>query len=202
MSELLFASNNAHKADEFRNILNQQLSILTLKEAGIQINIPEPHPTLKENALEKARVIFALTGKDCFSEDTGLEVYALDGKPGVNTARFAGEHASDQDNIQKLLESLAGHQNRSARFVTVICLIWKGQEFFFNGTCEGTIALQPSGQTGFGYDPIFIPTGYEQPFAELGMEVKKSVSHRKKAADQLAAFFNNPSLHMSHEASA
>lgn len=202
MSQLLFASNNAHKADEFREILAPPLSILTLKEAGITIEIPEPHPTLEENALEKARVIYALTGKDCFSEDTGLEVDSLNGAPGVHTARFAGPHASDHDNIQQLLKELKPHTNRSARFLTVICLIWKGKEFLFKGECEGRIAEREEGQTGFGYDPVFIPSGYQETFAALGMDVKKEISHRKKAAVQLAAFLNEASFQISQEASA
>ncbi len=188
MNRLLFASNNRHKADEIRAILGNAFEIMTLREAGIEINIPEPHETLHENAREKSMVIFRMTELDCFSEDSGLEVPILDGEPGVRSARYAGEHASDSDNIEKLLSVMNGHTERSARFRTVISLIWKGEEFVFEGECRGNIQLERSGNNGFGYDPVFVPAGEKRSFGEMTMEEKKQWSHRRKAIDKMVAF--------------
>lgn len=188
MHTLLFASNNSHKAAEIRRVLGDRFRILTLSEAGIQIDIAEPHETLEENAREKSRTIFQLTGLDCFSEDSGLEVDALGGAPGVRSARYAGTGADPSAHIEKLLRSLQGHQNRKARFRTVISLVLRGQEYQFTGTCEGHIADQPSGSGGFGYDPVFIPTGSSETFAVMGPEEKNKYSHRAKAMKKLIDF--------------
>ena len=165
--ELIFASNNEHKIREWKALLPLNVQIKTLKEAGIDIDIPEPHHTLEENAAEKARTIYILTGKNCFSEDTGLEVKALDGEPGVHSARYAGDEKSFQKNIDKLLANLSGAADRSARFRAVICLIIDGKEHFFEGLCPGHILESSRGVEGFGYDPVFIPNGYKETFATL-----------------------------------
>lgn len=188
MKQLIFASNNRHKADEIRALLNNRFEIITLKEAGIDIDIPEPHDTLEKNASEKSSVIFKLTGKDCFSEDSGLEVEALKGAPGVKSARYAGIHANANENNELLLQNMKNMKNRNAVFKTVISLIINGNEYLFEGTCNGKIALTPSGTGGFGYDPLFIPDGYDHTFASLGLDVKSAISHRKKAVEQMNAF--------------
>jgi XTP/dITP diphosphohydrolase len=179
MDTLIFATNNQHKVEE------------TLKEAGINIDIPEPHSTLEENATEKSRTIYSLTHKDCFSEDTGLEVATLNREPGVKSARYAGENRSDDANIQKLLSNLLNENNRRAQFRTVISLIRGGEEHQFEGICEGTITKEQRGEKGFGYDPIFIPDGSERTFAEMTTEEKNKYSHRKKATEKLIAFLKN-----------
>ena len=191
MRKIIFASNNKHKAEEIRAVLGSQFDIITLKEAGIEIDIPEPHETLQENAREKSMVIHRLTGLDCFSEDTGLEVDALNGAPGVRSARYAGEHANTNDNLQKLLAEMKGIANRAARFRTVITLVLNGQEYIFEGDCEGTITESASGTAGFGYDPVFMPAQYDQTFAALGIEVKSAISHRKKAIAKMTAFLGS-----------
>ena len=188
MRKIIFASNNKHKAEEIRAVLGGQFDIITLKEAGIEIDIPEPHETLAENASEKSMVIHRLTGMDCFSEDTGLEVDALGGAPGVRSARYAGEQANAEENLQKLLAEMKGIEHRAARFRTVISLILNGQEYIFEGTCEGSITNSASGSAGFGYDPVFMPAQYDKTFAELGIEVKSVISHRKKAIEKMTAF--------------
>ncbi|HVX48777.1 MAG TPA: RdgB/HAM1 family non-canonical purine NTP pyrophosphatase [Chitinophagaceae bacterium] len=188
---IIFATNNRHKADEIKHITGKGFNILTLKEAGIDIDIPEPHPTLKANALEKAATIHKLTGQDCFSEDTGLEVEALNGEPGVKSARYAGEDKDFDANVQKLLANMQGMQNRAAKFRTVISLIWQGKEYYFEGECKGVIIDAPRGDKGFGYDPVFIPDGSTKTFAEMTMDEKNEFSHRRKAVDKLAAFFRN-----------
>jgi XTP/dITP diphosphohydrolase len=191
MKQLIFASNNAHKAHEIRALLNNSFDIITLKEAGIFIDIPEPHATLEENASEKSLTIYKLTNKDCFSEDSGLEVEALAGEPGVKSARYAGEKASAEENNALLLKKMENISNRNAQFKTAISLIMDGKEMMFEGVCEGSIALQPSGNGGFGYDPLFIPKGYDKTFAELGIEVKSLISHRKKAIASMNQFLKN-----------
>lgn len=191
MKQLIFASNNRHKADEIRALLNNRFDIITLKEAGIEIDIPEPHETLAKNASEKSSVIFQLTGRDCFSEDSGLEVEALNGAPGVKSARYAGDTSDATQNNTLLLHNMKNISNRNAVFKTVISLIIDGNEYLFEGTCSGKIALTPSGTGGFGYDPLFIPDGYDQTFAILGLDVKSAISHRKKAVDKMNAFLKN-----------
>jgi XTP/dITP diphosphohydrolase len=188
MDKLVFATNNQHKVDEIRLVLGDSFDIVTLKEAGIDIDIPEPHDTLEANATEKSTTIHRLTGGSCFSEDTGLEVEALGGEPGVKSARYAGEDRSFEANIDKLLQKLEGQANRRARFRTVVSLILDGQEYLFEGVCEGHIATERSGSGGFGYDPVFVPTGGQSTFAEMSMEAKNQYSHRRKAVDKLVFF--------------
>ena len=188
VTSLIFATNNQHKIDELQAAIGHELQLVTLRRAGIVVDIPEPFDTLKENAAEKSRVIHARTGKDCFSEDTGLEVDAIGGAPGVHSARYAGEGKSSDDNIDKLLGALAGSSHRSARFRTVISLLLDGQSYFFEGICEGNILSGRTGIAGFGYDPIFVPLGSEKSFAEMSLDEKNRFSHRKKAADQLIQF--------------
>lgn len=183
--KLIFATNNPHKIQEVRSLLHETFTLVTLQEAGINIEIEEPHDTLKDNALEKSKTIYRLTGINCFSEDTGLEVTALQGAPGVHTARYAGPQASADQHMAKLLASLSQHQNRAAQFRTVISLIQQGKELFFEGICKGHIADSVSGKKGFGYDPIFVPEGATRCFAEMDLEEKNIYSHRKKAFDQL-----------------
>lgn len=187
---LIFATNNENKAREVAAVLAGGIEVRTLKEAGINIDIPEPHDTLEANALEKARTIYQITGTNCFSEDTGLEVEALDGEPGVRSARYAGEQKSDSANMELLLHKLKGEQNRKARFRTVVALILNGREFLFEGICEGRIIAAPEGDKGFGYDPVFVPDGSNRTFAQMSMDEKAGFSHRKKAMAQLVTFLN------------
>lgn len=186
--KIIFASNNPHKLEEIKAILPKGIEVAGLQEAGINRDIPEPHETLEENATEKSRTIFGLTGLSCFSEDTGLEVGALGGAPGVRSARYAGENADSEKNMEKLLQQLSGISNRKARFRTVISLIWNGKEYYFEGICEGQIAKEKSGAKGFGYDPIFLPDGSQKTFAEMDMSEKNRFSHRKKATEKLLHF--------------
>ena len=189
--ELIFATNNQHKVEEINAVLPPHIRSISLKEAGIDVEIPEPHDTLEDNAREKARIICQLTGKDCFSEDTGLEVDALGGEPGVQSARYAGDERSFDRNIEKLLANLAGQANRSAQFRTVICLLLNGEEHLFEGICRGRIIEDRKGTQGFGYDPVFIPEGGDMTFAEMSLQEKSAFSHRKKDVDKLVAFLNN-----------
>lgn len=186
--ELIFATNNLHKIAEIQPLLPATIRLKTLKQAGIEQEIPEPHDSLEANASEKSRVIHSITGANCFSEDTGLEVVALNGAPGVKTARYAGSTAGAKENINKLLEVLRNENDRRARFRTVISLILNGKEFQFEGICEGRISEQPSGNQGFGYDPVFIPNGSERCFADMTLEEKQQYSHRRKATDKLVDF--------------
>ncbi|HEY8897314.1 MAG TPA: RdgB/HAM1 family non-canonical purine NTP pyrophosphatase [Niastella sp.] len=186
--KLIFATNNQHKVEEIQAAIGSQLEVVSLKQAGIDIDIPEPHDTLEANASEKSRTIHQLTGEHCFSEDTGLEVEALNGEPGVKSARYAGEDKAFDRNVEKLLSKLGNQENRKARFRTVISLIWEGREWLFEGICEGTITREPAGTGGFGYDPVFIPTNGDRTFAQMTMAEKNELSHRKKAADKLVLF--------------
>jgi XTP/dITP diphosphohydrolase len=188
---LIFATNNQHKADEINSILGNEFEIITLKQAGIDIDIPEPFNTLEENASEKSRVIHEMTGKDCFSEDTGLEVEALNGEPGVKSARYAGESKSFDNNIDKLLQNLEGKENRRAQFRTVVSLRLKDKEYKFEGICKGSIIAERKGNNGFGYDPVFVPDGSDRTFAEMNMEKKNKFSHRKKAIAKLVGFLSH-----------
>ncbi|MFZ1785682.1 MAG: RdgB/HAM1 family non-canonical purine NTP pyrophosphatase [Ferruginibacter sp.] len=190
MNNLIFATNNQNKVDEVRAVLGEIFNIITLKEAGIDIDIPEPHDTLEANATEKSKTINSLTGKNCFSEDTGLEVEALNGEPGVQSARYAGESGNFENNMEKLLTNLDPFENKAARFRTVISLILDGKEYFFEGICPGKIISERKGKKGFGYDPVFIPTGSDKTFAEMEMTEKNKFSHRKKAMEKLIHFLN------------
>ena len=188
--ELIFATNNKNKAEEVQSIVPPNFKIITLQEAGLDIDIPEPHATLEENAAEKGKTIFTYTGKNCFGEDTGLEVTALAGEPGVHSARYAGEERSPGKNIEKLLTNLKTHEDRSAQFRTVIFLIFNNKEYFFEGICEGTIIEMPTGSAGFGYDSIFQPKGADRTFGQMTLREKNGYSHRKKAMDKLVTFLN------------
>ena len=187
MSTLIFATNNQHKVEEMRSILGN-FQIITLKEAGIDIEIPEPFDTLEANATEKSRVIHQLTGMDCFSEDTGLEVHCLNGEPGVKSARYAGENRSFDDNITKLISKLEGIADRKAQFRTILSLILNENEYKFEGICKGTIIAYKRGEYGFGYDPIFVPEGSNKTFSEMELVEKNRFSHRKKAVEKMASF--------------
>ncbi|MBL7724273.1 MAG: RdgB/HAM1 family non-canonical purine NTP pyrophosphatase [Chitinophagaceae bacterium] len=189
--KLIFATNNQHKVDEIRSVIDKNLELITLQEAGIDIDIPEPYDTLKENASGKSRTIFDMTGINCFSEDTGLEVDSLDGEPGVKSARYAGDDRSFNANIEKLLSKLSGKTDRSARFRTVISLLIDGRETLFEGICEGRVIEEKRGEQGFGYDPVFTPAGADKTFAEMTMQEKNQFSHRKKAVEKLVAFLNS-----------
>ena len=192
--KLIFASNNQHKVDEIRSLLPAEFELMTLKEAGIDIDIPEPYETLEENASGKSRTIYEMTGINCFSEDTGLEVKALDGEPGVKSARYAGDARSFDANIERLLINLAGKQDRSARFRAVISLLIDGRETLFDGICVGRIIEEKRGKQGFGYDPVFIPAGSAKTFGEMSLEEKTRYSHRARATEKLVAFLNNLSI--------
>jgi XTP/dITP diphosphohydrolase len=193
--KLIFATNNLHKIDEIKSALrNTSIEVITLKDAGIEIDIPEPYRSLEENATHKSRTIYALTKMNCFSEDTGLEVEALLGEPGVKSARYAGEAKSFEKNIEKLLRNLEGNDNRQAKFRTVISLIIGEKEILFEGSCNGTITYGGKGQNGFGYDPVFVPDGAIHTFAEMNMDEKNRFSHRKKAVDKLVAYLSERQL--------
>jgi XTP/dITP diphosphohydrolase len=185
---LIFATNNLHKIEEVSKILNNQFDIKTLAEIGCDEDIPETQPTIEGNALQKARYIFEKYKVNCFSEDTGLEVNTLNGEPGVLSARYAGEHGNAEKNMKLLLKNLNSKTDRSAHFKTVIALILDGQEYLFEGICEGSIRLEKSGGGGFGYDPIFEPKGYDRTFGELPSETKNTISHRAKATNLLRDF--------------
>lgn len=191
MKTIIFATNNPNKVLEVRSILKDDFKIISLEEAGIDIDIPEPFDTLEKNAYEKASVINNLTKGNCFSEDTGLEVAELNGEPGVKSARYAGEERSFEKNIEKLLRNLQGKKNRQAQFKTIICLILDGEKRFFEGICKGTIIAEPKGISGFGYDPVFIPEGAVKTFAEMDLEEKNIYSHRKKAIEKLTHYLKS-----------
>jgi len=188
MFQLIFATNNNNKISEIQSLVGPDFNIIDMKSAGIDIDIPEPHDTLNENAFEKANTIFKITATNCFSEDTGLEIEALNGAPGVKSARYAGEDRNFQANIDKVLNELKNIENRAAQFRTVICLIWENQTYYFEGICKGQISTTMQGEKGFGYDPIFIPEGAEKSFAQMSMEEKNKFSHRQKAVTRLFEF--------------
>lgn len=186
--DLVFCTNNRHKLQEVASILGSSFSYKTLEDIGYFDEIPEPYETLEENSFIKANQVFQARGIHCFAEDTGLFIDALHGEPGVYSARYAGEPSDSQKNIEKVLEKLRGIENRNAYFKTVITLLWDGHSKQFGGICKGRIALTQSGEKGFGYDPIFIPEGYDKSFAELPADVKNAISHRRKAFDHFADF--------------
>lgn len=189
MKKLVFASNNAHKLSEIRAILGDRIEIISLSDLQCHDEIPETADTLEGNALIKARYVWEHYGLYCFADDTGLEVEALGGAPGVYSARFAGEHASFEDNVSLLLERLSGvAAPRRARFRTVIALIDEYGTHFFEGSVDGEITLERSGDHGFGYDPIFRPEGREETFAQLTEQEKNSMSHRGRAVQQLVRY--------------
>lgn len=186
--KLVFATNNKHKLQEVRDILGDRVEVLSLADINCYDDIPETADTLQGNALIKARHIYEKYGLDCFADDTGLEVEALDGAPGVYSARYAGEECDSEANMRKLLENLTGKTNRNAQFRTVIALIVKGEEMLFNGIVKGAIATEKRGDSGFGYDPIFIPEGHCESFAQMSSEMKNSMSHRFRATQQLGDY--------------
>ncbi len=187
--QLIFATNNTHKLKEVAAMLGEQIELFSLRDIGCETDIPETGKNLEENALIKAQYVSQHFHLDCFADDTGLEVEALNGEPGVYSARYAGGEGHDSlANIHKLLTKLEGITNRKARFRTVIALIMEEKIYTFEGIVNGTIITTPSGKNGFGYDPIFVPEGYEQTFAELGENVKNQISHRAKAVTKLTDF--------------
>lgn len=188
MTSLLFATNNQHKLREVSEILGEDHSLLSLQDVGLDVEIPENQDTLDGNARQKAWFIFDKTGMNCFADDTGLEIMALDGRPGVYSARYAGDACSFEDNIEKVLKELEGIENRKACFRTVICLIMDGREHLFEGKIEGEIILGRKGKSGFGYDPVFLPEGYHQTFAEMPAYLKNGISHRGRAVTRLLQF--------------
>ena len=188
--KIIFATNNKNKVEEIKHLSHQKFEIFTLQEVGIDIDIPEPHDTLEANATEKSTTIYKLTNEAVFSEDTGLEVHALGGAPGVKSARYAGEGRNMQDNIDKLLAELKDKPTRAAQFRTVVSLIIGGKEYQFEGICKGHITNEMDGTNGFGYDPVFIPEGSNTTFANMDIAEKNKFSHRKKAVQQLIDFLN------------
>ncbi len=191
MTTILFATNNKNKIAEVQTIVPINYTIVSLAAANIQEDIPEPWPTIEENAVHKATYISNKYNCNCFSEDTGLVVPLLNGAPGVKSARYAGDAASALDNIALLLHNLKDQTPTPAYFKTVICLILNGEQHLFTGICEGTIIATPTGEQGFGYDPIFIPTGANNTFATMDMAGKNKYSHRKKAMQQLITFLED-----------
>lgn len=189
MKRLVFATNNAHKLEEVSAILGDKIELLSLKDINCQTDIPETADTLEGNALLKSSYIFRNYHLDCFADDTGLEVEALDGAPGVYSARYAGgEGHNAEANMLKLLHEMEGKENRKAQFRTAISLILGGKEYLFEGIIKGEIIKEKRGNSGFGYDPIFVPEGYSQTFAELGNDIKNKISHRALAVNKLCDF--------------
>ncbi len=187
---LIFATNNRHKLTEVGQILGDKLELVTLAECGITEDIPETSPTIEGNALQKARYVWERTHQNCFADDTGLEVEALNGAPGVRSARYATDGHDFDANVTLLLKNLEGCENRSARFRTVVALIIDGEEYTFEGIVNGRITTERSGDGGFGYDPVFVPDGEELTFAEMSPEAKNAISHRGRAIARLAEWFN------------
>jgi len=188
---LIFATNNQNKVEEIRSVIGNRFDIITLQEAGINIDIPEPHATIEANASEKSKTIFQLTKQNCFGEDTGLEVDELNGEPGVKSARYAGDEKNFEANIDKLLDKLKAFDNRNAQFKTVISLMWDGNEFLFEGITRGKISNERKGTHGFGYDAIFIPEDSDRTFGEMELAEKNLYSHRRKATDKLTEFLKD-----------
>ena len=186
--KLIFATNNAHKLREVSQVVGDRFTLLTPRECGIDEDIPEEQPTLEGNALQKARYIYARTGMDCFADDTGLEVDALGGEPGVRSARYATDGHDGEANKRLLLERMQGVEARGAQFRTAIALIIGGKEYLFEGIVRGNITLEEQGDGGFGYDPLFVAEGCEQSFAEISAEEKNAISHRGRAVRKLAEF--------------
>lgn len=195
MKRLVFATNNKHKLEEIKSILDGKVEILSLKDIGCSCDIPETADTLEGNSHLKAIFIYDRYGIDCFADDTGLEVEALNGKPGVFSARYAGENNDPEANMKKLLANMKGVKNRKARFRTVITLIENGEEHQFEGVVNGEILEEKRGEEGFGYDPVFKPENYEYSFAELGETVKNRISHRAKAVQSLCTYLISKNNH-------
>lgn len=188
--KLVFATNNRHKLEEIREILGDRFEIVSLSQIGCHEDIPEDHETLQENALQKARFVKEHYGYDCFADDTGLEIEALENRPGVYSARYAGPAKSSEDNVRKVLKEMEGKANRKAQFRTVIALVMSGKEYCFEGKVLGEILTERQGSVGFGYDPIFRPSGFTESFAQMEMKQKNGISHRGRAVEKLAEFLN------------
>jgi len=189
--ELVFASNNKHKLEEVRSALGTAFNVVSLSDIGCCDDIPEEQPNLEGNAIQKARYIYEKYHKNCFSDDTGLEIEVLDGRPGVYSARYAGDECSFEDNINKVLAEMQNMNNRKACFRTVIALILNGKEHLFEGKVDGVILREKQGKNGFGYDPVFQPFGYNFSFAEMDLDTKNAISHRGRAVEKLAEFLKN-----------
>ena len=190
MVSLVFATNNQHKLREIREITGNALRITSLSDLGLDTDIPENQETIEGNARQKARFIYEKTGMDCFADDTGLEIASLDGRPGVYSARYAGEGCSFADNVRKVLKEMQGIEDRRACFRCAICLIYKGNEYIFEGRVEGEIIQSPSGADGFGYDPVFRPDKQSQTFAEMPPYLKNGLSHRGRAVQKMLQYLN------------
>lgn len=188
MKDLIFASNNAHKLDEIRAMLPAGFRLLSQSDAGFDLDVDETGKTFEDNAFLKAQALYEFAGITCFADDSGLEVKALKGQPGVKSARYSGEPVNHQRNVELLLKNLEGKKDRSARFVTVICLRHNDKTMYFEGEVKGLIADYPRGDKGFGYDPIFIPDGHDRTFAEMESEEKNAISHRKRAVEKMLEF--------------
>ena len=189
VKKIVFATGNLNKLKEIKSAINI-FEIVGLKDLGITEELPETGTTLKENALQKAKYVYDKTGVNCFSDDTGLEIEALDNRPGVYSAMYAGEDCNAEDNMQKVLKELSGVSNRKAKFKTVIALILDGKKYFFEGEVKGEILKEKTGSGGFGYDPIFRSNGYDETFAQMSIELKNKISHRGLAVKKLVAFLN------------
>lgn len=188
--KLIFASNNKGKIAEVQSLIKKDMEVIAMADAGITENIPEPYHTFRENAWAKADYIFRKTGQDCFAEDSGLVVPALNGEPGVFSARYSGEGATDQSNNEKLLHNIRSVDDKYAYYQAVICILLDKEIHYFEGKCEGSLTLSPRGEGGFGYDPLFIPKGFDRTFAEISLSEKNRISHRAEAVKKLIAFLN------------
>lgn len=191
MKQIVFATNNEHKLEEVKNIFCDKLKILSLNDINCHEDIPETGTTIEENALLKARYIKEKYGYDCFADDTGLEIKSLNNEPGVYSARYAGEEHDSEKNLQKVLKNLEGKSDRSACFRTCIALITENKEYLFEGKIQGCIITEKKGESGFGYDPVFVPDGYTKTFAELGNDIKNKISHRALAVKKLINFLQS-----------
>ena len=191
MEKLIFATSNAKKIQEVRGILGSSYEVLSLADINFEGEIPEPYDTIRENSIHKANFFFKKTSLPCLAEDSGLEVDALDGRPSAYSARYAGEERNDITNYKKVLSELGESENRKARFISIITYKNKEREDVFEGNMDGCIAMSPRGENGFGYDPIFIPEGFTKTNAELSLEEKNAISHRKKALDELVRYLRS-----------
>jgi XTP/dITP diphosphohydrolase len=189
--KLVFATNNQHKLREVKQIIGGLADVLSLSDISLDTDIPETQDTIEGNARQKARFIYEKTGRDCFADDTGLEIQALSGRPGVYSARYAGEGCSFADNVNKVLAEMQGEQDRRACFRCAICLIYKGNEYLFEGRIDGVITLEPSGDGGFGYDPVFMPEGESRTFASMPPHLKNGLSHRGRAVHKMVRFLSS-----------
>ena len=191
MKELIFVTHNAHKSEEVKAIVGSKFNVKNLSDINVFDEIPETGCTFKENAKQKVEYLHNKLQCNCFADDSGLVVEALGGEPGVYSARYAGEPSNSQRNIEKLLDALKGETNRKAQFITVIAVILNEETYFFEGTIDGTITQSPQGEGGFGYDPVFIPNGYDKTFAELSSEIKNKISHRAIAMQKFKEFIDS-----------